>query len=240
MPTAFDFLKREKNSLTREALLRHRFIYDVGLAAARRDYGLQVFVGEVDREGFDVVLDDADRVRKVQLKSVFGSTKNWELQKNHLRPEPCDAEGLGFAPEPTSIGTGGAVVLQIVGANAKNDLDVSYAVTDIAIIAALECKLIRKVSGTKPARKALSRIIEDVAKGDRSQRVVVPRGAFIRVRTPGHLLAALGLHATEVQCGDLVQLVTTAKSAATEAERAGATMLLVKHMTALSPDFGAE
>ena len=72
------FLKAERNSITREVLLRHKFIFDVLLAAARRDYALQIFLGEVDREGFDIVLDDTDAIRKIQLKSVFREVQDLE------------------------------------------------------------------------------------------------------------------------------------------------------------------
>ena len=54
------FLNAPINSKTRERIFFNRLYFDIKLAAARRGYSLTVFEPEVDREGFDVVLDDAD------------------------------------------------------------------------------------------------------------------------------------------------------------------------------------
>ena len=67
------FLKEPINSVTREAILTQRFMYDISLAAAGREYALQVFTQAVDRDGVDVVLSDHDIVRTVQLsRRLFG------------------------------------------------------------------------------------------------------------------------------------------------------------------------
>jgi hypothetical protein len=230
-----DFLKAERNSVTREALLRHKFIFDVGLAAARRGYALQVFLGEVDREGFDVVVDDGDNTRKVQLKSVMGKRKIWPVQKNLLRPEPQDVATFGLLAAPPSTGVGGAVVLQIVSCEA-DAIEITYAVTDMALLCAMEAGLITKRVGGTMKRATIGALIDATVTGKRTDRVYIPRNAFVRTRSSGHLLAALGLHSADVHCGDLGGLVGMAKSDESLTQR-GARALLVEHMRAISPDF---
>lgn len=230
------FLKAERNSVTREVLLRHKFVFDVLVAAARRDYALQIFVGEVDREGFDIVLDDGDAIRKIQLKSVFGKCKGWGIRKNLLRPEPRLAEDLGFEAAPTGIGIGGAVVLQVVKVEGDS-LDVSYAVADIALMCAMREGFVTKNSGVKIQPQTLRTVIDQTVEGKRTERVGVPLGAFIRARSAGHLLGALGLHAPDVNCGDLGRLVAMARSDGDENQRKGARALLAEHLRAISPDF---
>jgi len=140
----FTYLNAPDNSRTREALLRHRLAFDLCVAAARRGYALQVYSGEVDRDGFDIVLDDGDVLRKIQLKSVLSSTKAWMISKKLLLPEPRDVERLGFMPEQSSSGLGGGAVLQEVFVEPNDNLTVRYSYTDAALLRAFEAGLLSR------------------------------------------------------------------------------------------------
>lgn len=215
-------------------MLRHLFIYDVCVAAARRGYALQVFMGEVDREGYDVVLDDADRIRKVQLKSVIGKAGAWNVQKNVLRPDVLDVERLGFDVAPTSNGSGGAVVLQVIEPG-EEGLSVTYEVTDIAFLVAMANGLIRKRQSAIP-RQAIRRVLQEVCDGKRSEKVRIPRGAFFKVPSPSHLLAALGLASVHSPGTELEEVVAAALLLQ-EGSQTSTRSALLQHVKAISCDF---
>jgi hypothetical protein len=105
------FFKHPDNSGIREKIFFHRLYYELTLAAAHR--GAFLFTPEVDREGFDIVLDDGEVSRRFQLKSFVKSarTASWKIQRRLLRPERRDAEALGFEFSPTGTGLGGGVIL---------------------------------------------------------------------------------------------------------------------------------
>jgi len=81
------FLNASVNTKTRERIFFNKFYFDVKLAAGRRGYPLTMFEPEVDRGGFDVVLDDADTTRHLQLKSATRSsgTNQWVTTPRFLR-----------------------------------------------------------------------------------------------------------------------------------------------------------
>ncbi len=64
------FLLEGENSRTKESLVNYRLFYDLKLAAALQGYDLSLYTPDVDRDGFDIILDDQDSVRKIQLKTV--------------------------------------------------------------------------------------------------------------------------------------------------------------------------
>jgi hypothetical protein len=210
----YAYLLASENSRTREAILRHRFVYDLTLAAARRGYALQVYLGEVDRDGFDIVLDDGGSLRKVQLKSVLSSTESWRIRKKLLLPEAADAEPLGFIGEQSSSGLGGGVVLQDVEVRDDGELNVTYSYTDVPVLRAFEFGLLSRGGATREAiTQVLAKLIDDTEPRKKKKnkpgqeeegneegiaskyetRVVVPRGAFVPVRGSDELLAIVGL-----------------------------------------------
>lgn len=129
------FLHADANTVTRERLLFHRFCFDTCLAAARDGYPLAVLSIEVDREGFDVVLDDGDRERRIQLKIVDGTTGKWSVPKRLIRPEAPVAARLGFRTTIEGKGIGGAIVVMEYD-TATPALDVRYLLCDAHILAA--------------------------------------------------------------------------------------------------------
>ncbi len=60
----------KENTDAREEVLNHRLHYDLKIAPAERDYHLLSYIADVDHDGFDVILDDRDNLRKIQLKST--------------------------------------------------------------------------------------------------------------------------------------------------------------------------
>ena len=74
------FLFKEKNSRTKESLVNYRLFYDLKLAAALDGYDLSLYTPDVDRDGFDIIIDDHDSVRKIQLKNGYEKLHNLNLE----------------------------------------------------------------------------------------------------------------------------------------------------------------
>ena len=66
-----EYFKDPGNLVTRERIYFHKIAFDLELAAARKGYHLQLFEPEVDRDGFDIVLNDHIWERHVQVKLVL-------------------------------------------------------------------------------------------------------------------------------------------------------------------------
>src|SRR5947209_9589756 len=98
MPLA-QYLAAGANSHSREEILTCRFLYDVKLAAANRDYHLLSHYSDVDHNGFDIILDDLLHVIRLQLKSVMhdSDNPNWaNIQRFVLRPNVRNWETMGY------------------------------------------------------------------------------------------------------------------------------------------------
>jgi len=116
------YLFAPENSHAKESLINNKLIYDLKLAAAQQGYFLNVYTPEVDKDGFDIIIDDQDQLIKVQLKTVMAKsdTSSWDIHKTLLRPDPYICEQLGFEPSPTGTGYQGGVIL-IEIEDSKND-----------------------------------------------------------------------------------------------------------------------
>jgi len=64
------FLSGSHRSTSREYILTTRLIHDLTVAAVARGYDLLVYLPTVDSDGFDVILDDRDRLVPIQVKSI--------------------------------------------------------------------------------------------------------------------------------------------------------------------------
>jgi hypothetical protein len=187
------FLSNPKNSRSREILLMHRLIYDVELASSTRGNFLDVFQGEVDQNGFDIIFDDHDELKKLQVKTVLlhSKTSSWSIHKCMLRPNPFLAEGLGFEPSPEGAGYQGGVILM---AFECDDLSISvdYYYTDIFIIKAFNIGIISYNQSIK--NNAVKSLYDRLQRGISHEKVKVSKSAFLKAKSAGHLLALAGLH----------------------------------------------
>jgi hypothetical protein len=198
------FLNASINSKTRERIFFNRLYFDIKLAAARRGYSLTVFEPEVDREGFDVVLDDADTRRHLQLKSatISARTKRWTTTPRFLRPELREMEPMFFESSPQGEGLGGGVILILID-DATDVCPVRYFFTDLYIIAALSAGLLVQVGKSGNAVKQLrrdqaKRVLHQLyEKCDHNAELVLPLAVFLEVKSPDCLLAIAGLHSVE-------------------------------------------
>lgn len=187
------FLNKPANMHAREAILMHRLFYDIKAAAARRGYYLNTYFDDVDHDGFDVIFDDQDCIKKAQVKSVCSSasTNSWAIQKKILRPSIYLIDKLGFEASAIGEGTEGGVVL-IEFKDIGGALEVRYFYTDLFILMAFECEIISRKNTKK--NTAIQKCLKGLYEGLRSERLSVPKCAFIEAKDADALLALCGLH----------------------------------------------
>src|SRR5437588_13107452 len=127
-----EWMSKKANSHAREALLMHRLCFDIQLAAARREYYLNLYYDDVDHDGFDLIFDDQDTVKKMQVKTVEANagTGQWDIHKRILRPSFEHIEKLGFEPSPEGEGVEGGFILMHFD-TAEPGIGVKYFYTDL-------------------------------------------------------------------------------------------------------------
>lgn len=187
-----NFLKLKKNSRSRESLINHLVFYQLKLAAANRGYDLQLFTPDVDRFGFDVILDDQDVEMRLQLKTILeeSKTNEWKIHRDIIRPKAMCAEKLGFEPTQGGIGIQGGVLLLHLSVE-EPSLIVRYFYTDISVITALKLEVIKR----KPAiRKSVFRTFyQSIQEEASDEKITIPKSFFLESRSPEHLLALMGM-----------------------------------------------
>lgn len=186
------FLNDAKNTTSRERLLAHYLVYNLKLSSMRAGVDLRVYEPDVDREGFDLVVESDDVLRKVQTKVVQPGAKTnaWDIHKGFLRPSPWYSEHHGLEPTIAGYGTEGAVLIMDLNYD-QDELRVEYRYFDILILTAREIGLIpsgHRNEGKIPA--TLNELSSDPIRG----RVAIPSWMFVRVKNTDALLSLLGLH----------------------------------------------
>jgi hypothetical protein len=186
-----DFLNEPRNLHSRERLFFNRICYDLKLASAKTSNPLQIFEPEVDRDGFDIIVDDYDFNRKIQTKTVVlpSKTASWEIHKRLLRPRYGEADALHFEHSPRGVGVGGGAIVMKV--NPDNDCTIDYFYTDIYIIFALANEW---VAGAGYRSQQASKYLVEMTTGVGAEKVPVPLGLFLKVTSPDYLLAIAGFH----------------------------------------------
>lgn len=198
------FLSDPHNSKTKERIFYNKLYFDLKISAARKSYPLALFEPEVDRDGFDIVLDDGDNERRVQLKTVLGSavTATWSSTKRFMRPDPLTGDAIGLAGADCGLG-GGFILIDID--HQSLDGAVRYSYTDWFIISALDQRLLleRPQPGAAPKSRGRTkgsrhdfaeRFLVELQKGNPGDSISLQRQLFLRVRSPDALLAILGMH----------------------------------------------
>lgn len=208
------FLERSENSVTREKIFVNRFEFDIRMAAARVETAISIGVADVDRNGYDVILDDEENSRKIQLKTVGAEadTSEWKVLKTFFRPPFEYVNKLGLKATLDNVGIGGSVVLMEIS-NFETGA-VQYHYTDALIVRAFELELI-KPAPTPPGpghpkdptwKKAYNvlrtleiGVDEEQAKRQKdydAKRVSIPEDLFLTIENSNQLLAVMGFHNT--------------------------------------------
>lgn len=189
-----EFLAAAENTITRERMYFNRLFFELKLAGARQNYALTVFEPEVDRDGFDVILDDHDNVKRLQLKTLVeeATTAGWKLHKRLLRPNFAVGEQAGWAPMSCGLG-GGLLVIDISLEDPASPF--TYRYTDWCVLSAIaEGLVVRSGNGGQKFRNDAYQLLSNLAQGRGSERIAVPQRFLLKPKTTDHLLALAGLH----------------------------------------------
>lgn len=183
------YLKLDKNSVFKEKLVNYRFFYEVKLASARIQNDIHIYIPEIDKDGYDVVLDDGDNIMPFQLKVTNDSSKTskWEVQKNLLRPNPLNCALLGYEQSPEGDGTEGGFILISISVNTDTIQSFDYYYTDAYILKAFELGILRY--NRNSYKKKTELLIGQLQRGDRREKVVLTKSNLVKVKSVDHLLA---------------------------------------------------
>jgi hypothetical protein len=186
------WMKAPKNMHAREAILMHRLCLDLQLAAARRGYYLNTYYDDVDHDGFDLIFDDQDYLKKLQVKTVESKApaRQWSIHKRILRPSIPLQEKLGFESSPDGEGTEGGFILLCFDAGSP-DLQVRYFYTDVFVWLAFECGVLRRTHAKR--RKAVDDCVTELRQGGLG-KVTIPKALLLEAKGSAELLALCGLH----------------------------------------------
>ncbi len=193
------FLLRPENTVTRERMYFNRLFFELKMAGARRGYALTIFESEVDRDGYDMILDDADLEKRFQLKVVGdgATTSKWKVHKRLLRPSYSDGETARWPPSRRGIG-GGLLIMQASIVDTIRPL--YYLYTDWHIIEAIAQGLIRlPARAGETLRNKADAFLGALYEGVGNERIAVPKSLLLNPKDADNLLALAGFHnATDV------------------------------------------
>lgn len=199
------FFSAGPNTVTRERIFFSRLSFDLKIAAARADYHLNLYEPDVDRDGFDIVVEDQDdALGWFQLKAVLktAGTAAWKTTVGFLRPGQFAGESFGFDPAEWGRG-GGVILIEIDDENAAGDVVYSY--TDFHVLAALaeryliEQKTTAKSKGRPKTARAIAaaQVIARLRNGARPDEIEIPRSVFLEVKNADALLGLMGFRSNE-------------------------------------------
>lgn len=200
------FFAHGVNSVTRERIFFNRLAFDLKIAAAQADYHLHLYEPDVDRDGFDIVVEDQDEgMGWFQLKAVLRSaaTSSWGTSVGFLRPPISIGEKLRF--DPVECGRGGGMILIEIDDTTPNG-DVVYSYTDYRVLTILaERYLVNDLAKSKakgrgrrptPRDVAAAAVIARIRSGARDDILHIPRKAFLELNRPDALLALMALRSS--------------------------------------------
>jgi hypothetical protein len=195
-----EFISNSLNQTTRERIFFNRLAFDLKIAAARVGYHMHLYEPDVDRDGFDIIVEDGETTRYLQLKAVLSSAdkNNWQVSIDLLRPKPVVIECYGKAP--VEGGRGGGVILIEINDEDENG-DVTYSYTDFDIIVAISQGYLVEKKLEQSGRERLAkdyieqagRSVSRIWSGARSDSVDLLRRQFVRLIDANALLELIGL-----------------------------------------------
>lgn len=190
-----EFLLASRQSRARESLLNHKLFYDLKLAAACANYHLETYYSDVDSEGFDIVLDDQDHLRKMQIKTVLSTsaTRLWEIRKAFLRPNIWFMDKLGFSESQEGL-QGGVILMEIAPTGKR--LEIKYYYTDIFILLAFYLKIIQRRNAS--SQNYVRALFDEFRKRTRLYETIkIRKSAFVETKSASHLLGLMGFHSID-------------------------------------------
>jgi len=179
-----------KHSLVRENIIRDLLFSDLKSIAAEKEYFLQCSIPNVDKDGFDIVVDGDFLFRKFQVKTFMenATTRSWEIHKSILRPARHIAQRLRFEDSPTGVGINGGVIIIEVIVGKNNTIKLKYYYTELIIILLIQSGFFKTTQTSKVIAK---KFIKDLI-SDNNKTVNVNRSLLIPLRDNLSLMTLAG------------------------------------------------
>lgn len=190
-----DYLK--DSTLVREELFNYRLLYELKMAAAERLYHLKTFKSTVDIEGFDIMLDDNNKVCRLQLKSRYNASTRVlkEIHSVMLLPNRYDANLLRFNNGLCPSHDNGIVLIDVSHKPELQEPIVQYYYLDFYLLFAISKGLITwKKRQVQKADEILRIILTTKVK---NERIKIPLGLMVKIRDTSSLLAICGLDSSK-------------------------------------------
>lgn len=145
-----EYLKKPSNSVIREKLFKHKFLYDVQLEFLKQKTSLLYYESDYDRDGFDLLFDNLKSQKHFQMKSIMqsSSTNTFSIHRTLLRPRIDELNYYPLSHDSFGVGYGGGVIL-IVAEEENNNLNFSYQYCDGLILCSFYAKLFEYKSPQK-------------------------------------------------------------------------------------------
>ena len=143
------FLATNRNSVFREEIFKNKFKYDFQLACIHQDEHLYIYERDIDKDSVDIILEFKNSIKPIQLKTTIrsksykASTSGWKISKKFLKPLFNELNSYSFGeherelslgPDYDFVGLGGAVILQVIDYDAKDNVSVKYLYFDFSIL----------------------------------------------------------------------------------------------------------
>ena len=196
LDAAYSYL--DNHSQEREAVMMHRLIYDLQMAAAEMGYFLDVYHVEVDQKGFDIALEDVPvgHQKKMQIKTAKSdkSDAEWPIHSTLLLPDRGTAKKCRLSL-PANGMLGGAIVMSLSSPESPDSkVDVDYLYADFFTLSAIERGLVpwKKTSTTESVHRRLYDV-----QACKLQKVELQKAAFVQAKSPKHLLELAGFRSQD-------------------------------------------
>jgi hypothetical protein len=186
------FLNANQNSRHREAMMRHQLMHDLYLTFARFGQRIQIYEPEVDAFGYDIILDDLIRTRRIQIKTKLATahTGDWMVHKILLRPDITNLNMMPFSPDSGGHGYMGGIILTVADVS-QDKVSYTYGYSDALVICARYYGVLAPT--TSQQRRSLAATFRELTEPDyRPHRVRIRPPCFWSFSNLRPLLAVAG------------------------------------------------
>ena len=187
------FLDRSENSVSREVLLAHRVTYEFKIGSALSGFDLRAYRPDVDRDGFDLLIEQRSLARVIQLKTVGrrAKTVRWKVKSHLLHPSTRRSGRLKFSLPALGLGDGLDGALLVVDFEVEREsINIGYRLFDLAVAAA---HTLRITGVSEQKAEEASALLWRLRKAEGHGAVIIPAWMLIRLPTAESVLSVLGM-----------------------------------------------
>ena len=186
-------LKKPENSVVREKLLKHKFLYDIQLEYLKQSSSILYYESDYDRDGFDLLFDNLLTQKHFQMKSVMksSSTSSFKIHRKLLRPRLNELNYYPLSHDDYGLGYGGGVIL-IVAEEVNNTLELSYQYCDGLILCAFNIGYFEHKTAQRQ-KSVVCAFKEYQNSNEKDGKVKITKSCFLKFNTLMDLFSYAGL-----------------------------------------------